>query len=72
MKAPNSRGSVVPIAKSRSQADVDVTHGKPASGSGGTSRTEQHGTLEQDRIGMLRIVEHRARIAAFHHLALAA
>src|SRR5262245_28670700 len=66
MKAPNRRGWVVPIAKSRCRRTSTLRMGDS-----GWNFGRQHRALEELRIGMLRIVEHRARVAAFDYAALA-
>src|SRR6478672_5844145 len=63
---PNSGGWVVPIAKSRWKRTSTSRMGD----SGWNFGTE-HRALQELRIGVLRIVEHRAGVAAFDHLALA-
>src|SRR3954467_11357014 len=66
MKAPNSRGWVVPIAKSRWQRTSTLRMGDS-----GWDFGREHRALQELRIGMLRVVEHGAGVAAFDHAALA-
>src|ERR1700693_1337248 len=67
MKAPNRRRFVAPITLSARSRTVTVRIGFSSdSGIHG-----QHRTLEQLRIGMLRVVEHGTRGALLHHASIA-
>src|ERR1700757_5065019 len=66
MKAPNSRGWVVPMAKSRWKRTSTLR----MEDSGWNFRRQDR-ALQELRIGMLRVVEHRAGVTAFDHAALA-
>src|ERR1700756_667350 len=66
MKAPNRRGWVVPVAKSGWKRTSTVRMGNS-----GWNFRRQDRALQELRIGMLRIVEHRAGSAAFDHAAVA-
>src|SRR6516225_6147537 len=66
MNEPNRREWVVPIAKSRCRRTSTL---RMADGSSGRDFGRQHRALEELGVGMLRVVEHGTRLAAFDYLA---